>query len=78
VRAIVGTDRDGEFLLASDAVPLRVNLDPEIIPRNTADAEAAARSMAEVRRLQAGGTTVVFGHDEGQWQQLRKGFECYE
>lgn len=76
--ALIATDRNGEFLLAADAVPLRANLDQEIMPRNTADVEAAAKSMDEVRRLQSAGATVVFGHDDQQWSQMRKGADCYE
>jgi glyoxylase-like metal-dependent hydrolase (beta-lactamase superfamily II) len=76
--ALVGTERSGEFLLAADAVPLRANLDQGIMPRNTADPETASASMDEVRRLEARGVTVVFGHDDAQWQQLRKGGDGYE
>lgn len=76
--ALIATDRDGEFLLAADAVPLRVNLDQGILPRNTADPETAAASMDEVRRLSSRGVTVVFGHDDAQWQELRKGADYYE
>jgi glyoxylase-like metal-dependent hydrolase (beta-lactamase superfamily II) len=59
-------------------VPLRANLDQGIMPRNTADPETASASMDEVRRLEGRGVTVVFGHDETQWQQLRKGADSYE
>ena len=34
--------------------------------------------MAEVRRIEAGGATVLFGHDEAQWQTLRRGQEYYD
>lgn len=78
IGAMVGLDRSGGFLLASDAVPLRENLDREIVPRNTRSAEAALASWAEIRRIEAGGMTVICGHDDAQWQALRKGADAYD
>ena len=76
--ALVALDRSGEYLLASDAVALRHSLDTDSNPRVTWDHEQACRSMAEVRRIEAGGATVLFGHDEAQWQTLRRGQEYYD
>jgi N-acyl homoserine lactone hydrolase len=76
--ALVELNRDGSFLLASDAVPLRVNLEQEMNPRNTWDAEQSMASMQSVRRIQADGATVLFGHDDDQWRALRKGIDAYE
>lgn len=76
--ALVGLDRSGTFLLAADAAPLATNLEREIIPRNTMDADAATRSMDEIRRLQTKGATVLHGHDQEQWEQLKKGADAYE
>jgi glyoxylase-like metal-dependent hydrolase (beta-lactamase superfamily II) len=76
--ASVHLDRDGSFLLASDAVSLRENLDADTVPRNTWNAEALLRSFAEIRRIEKSGATVICGHDDGQWQTLRKGIDCYE
>lgn len=76
--ALVNLDRDGSFLLASDAVPLQANLAREINPRNTWDAEKSTRSMDEIRRIQATGAQVLYGHDDEQWQSLRKGLDAYE
>lgn len=76
--ALVSLDRDGQFLLASDSVSLRQNLDADTAPRNTWNVEAQLKSFAEVRRIEKSGATVVCGHDEGQWQSLRKGNEGYE
>ena len=76
--ALIGLDRSGSFLLASDAVPLKVNLEREIHPRNTWDVEQSARSMEEVRRLEAGGAQVLFGHDADQWNTLRTGRDAYD
>jgi N-acyl homoserine lactone hydrolase len=76
--AMVGLDRDGSFLLTADAVALRANLDQEMMPRNTWDPDAATQSLQEIRRIQASGATVLFGHDAQQWDELRKGAQFYE
>lgn len=76
--ALVTLDRDGSFLLAADAVALRVNLEREIIPRNTWNPDLATQSLQEIRRIEAGGATVLFGHDGLQWNELRKGTDAYE
>jgi hypothetical protein len=65
-------------LLASDAVPLRANLERDINPRNTWDAAQSTRSMAEIRRIEAGGVTILYGHDDEQWQSLKKGADFYD
>ena len=76
--AKVNLDSGGSFLLASDAVSLRQNLDADTVPRNTWNAEALLKSFAEIRRIEQSGATIVCGHDEAQWQGLRKGAEAYE
>ena len=60
------------------SVSLRSTLDTGIIPRNTWNAEALAKSLAEVKRIEARGATVLCGHDEAQWRTLRKGADGYE
>jgi len=76
--ASVNLDRDGSFLLVSDAVSLRANLDADTVPRNTWNAEALLKSFAEIRRVEKSGATIVCGHDDAQWKGLRKGAEAYE
>lgn len=76
--ALVELSRDGRFLMAADAVALRANLDEEIMPRNTWDADCATNSLIEIKRLQNTGATVIFGHDLAQWETLRKGQDAYE
>lgn len=76
--AAVHLDRDGSFLLASDAVSLRESLDTDTAPRNTWNADALHHSYGEIRRIEKSGTTVICGHDDEQWQSLRKGVEAYE
>lgn len=70
--------RDGAFLLTADAMPLAANLEREVLPRNTWNAEIATRSLEEVKRISASGTTIVYGHDAAQWASLRKGLDAYE
>ena len=65
--ALVALDRSGTFLLASDAVSLRASLDRDIVPRNTWNAELLLASLAEIRRIEQGGATVICGHDLEQW-----------
>jgi glyoxylase-like metal-dependent hydrolase (beta-lactamase superfamily II) len=76
--ALVELEKSGTFLLASDTVSLRSTLDTGIIPRNTWNAGALAKSLTEVRRLEARGATVLCGHDEAQWLMLRRGADAYE
>jgi N-acyl homoserine lactone hydrolase len=80
--ALVNLDRSGSFLLASDAVSLRAmlirDMTPESMPRNTWNVDQALASLAEIKRIQAGGATVICGHDDAQWSGLRKGSDAYE
>lgn len=76
--ALVELDRSGRFLLASDAVPLQYNLERDVHPKNTWDVEQSARSMDEVRKIAAGGATVLYGHDDAQWQSLQTGAAFYD
>jgi glyoxylase-like metal-dependent hydrolase (beta-lactamase superfamily II) len=76
--ALVALDNSGPFLLASDTVSLRVTLDTGIIPRNTWNGEALAKSLAEVARIKKSGATIICGHDAEQWDTLRKGADGYD
>jgi glyoxylase-like metal-dependent hydrolase (beta-lactamase superfamily II) len=76
--AAVHLDRDGPFLLVSDAVSLRESLDTDTAPRNTWDAHTLLKSYEVIRRIEKSGATVVCGHDDAQWQSLRKGAVAYE
>lgn len=76
--AAVALDRDGAFLLASDAVSVMASLDQDYAPRNTVDVPAQMRTLAEIRRLRDAGSTILCGHDDAQWTSLRKGAEFYE
>ena len=76
--AMVNLERDGLFLLTSDAVSLRHNLDTDTAPRNTWNAEALLKSFAEIRHIERAKATVICGHDDAQWQTLNKGRDAYE
>jgi N-acyl homoserine lactone hydrolase len=76
--ALVKLDRSGAFLLASDTVTLRSTLDTGVVPKNTWNADALLKSLAEVRHIEAGGTRILCGHDDAQWATLRKGADAYE
>jgi glyoxylase-like metal-dependent hydrolase (beta-lactamase superfamily II) len=76
--ALVALDRSGTFFLASDTVSLRTTPDTGVAPKNTWNAEALLRSLAEIRRIEARGVQILCGHDARQWVSLRKGVEAYE
>jgi N-acyl homoserine lactone hydrolase len=78
IGAMVNLDRDGAFLLASDAVSLRHNLDTDTAPRNTWNVEALLKSFAEIRHVERSNATVICGHDDAQWQTLKKAQDAYE
>lgn len=76
--ALVRLDHAGKFLLASDALNARANLADDFTPLNTLDPDQARQSYAEIRKIEAGGGTVLCGHDLDQWNALRKGPHAYE
>jgi hypothetical protein len=47
--------------------------DQGIVPRNTWNADALVKSLAEIRHIAAGSAAIVYGHDDRQWQTLRQG-----
>jgi len=75
--ALVGLDSSGEFLLTSDALSVRANLDEGTVPKSTWNADAFLKSLDEIRKLEAAGVTIVCGHDDAQWAGLRKGPDAY-
>jgi N-acyl homoserine lactone hydrolase len=78
IGAMTQLDRSGTFLLAGDTVSLRETLDTGVIPRNTWNAGALAKSLDEVRRIERTGTTIICSHDAQQWKTLRKGQDAYD
>jgi glyoxylase-like metal-dependent hydrolase (beta-lactamase superfamily II) len=78
IGALARLERSGTFLLAGDTVSLRETLDTGIIPRNTWNGEALAKSLQEIRKIESTGTTILCSHDAGQWITLRKGADAYD
>jgi N-acyl homoserine lactone hydrolase len=76
--ALVTLDQSGTFFLASDTVSLCTTLDTGVVPKNTWNADALLKSLAEIRRIEARGAQVLCGHDARQWASLRQGVEAYE
>ena len=68
----------GAYILASDAVAIRENFDLETIPKNTWNQYLLATSLAEIKRIEKSGATVVCGHDLAQWSALKTAEECYD
>lgn len=67
----------GAFVLASDAVSVRRNLDDRHAPKTSWDIDRARAALEEIARLERAGATVVCGHDEAQWRALRTGADYY-
>lgn len=78
IGALIRLDRDGKFLLASDALSIRTNLDRNIVPKNTHNPEQFLKSFEEIRRIEKDGATIICSHDESQWETLRKGMDAYD
>ncbi|HVV63740.1 MAG TPA: N-acyl homoserine lactonase family protein [Pseudolabrys sp.] len=78
ISALVALDRSGKFLLAADTVALKASIDRDILPRNIWNADALRKSLAEIKRLEKQGAAVLCGHDDAQWQTLRKGADAYD
>lgn len=77
IGATVNLDSGASFLLASDSVSLRQNLDENSAPRNTWNVDALLKSFDEIRKIEKSGATIICGHDDAQWQSLRKGADFY-
>jgi len=75
--AHVVLDKDGAFVLGSDAVAVRAHLDERRAPKNTWNTDLAVASIMEIAALQRDGATVLFGHDAEQWATLKTGAAFY-
>ncbi|MEI2514539.1 hypothetical protein V8941_16355, partial [Acinetobacter soli] len=61
--ALVKLDQSGEYLLASDSLSVRANLDQRVSPRNSLDVDQFLKSLDEIARLEASGVKIICGHD---------------
>jgi N-acyl homoserine lactone hydrolase len=76
--ARISLEQDGTFVLASDAAPLQINIDTGMAPKNTWNMDLASAALVRLKEMRDKGATVISGHDDRQWQTLRKGMESYE
>jgi len=76
--AVASLDRDGEFVIASDAAPVRESLDKRLAPTSSWNIDKTIAVVDELARMETKGATVIFGHDEAQWRTLKTGGEYYE
>ncbi|MET0295144.1 MAG: N-acyl homoserine lactonase family protein [Phenylobacterium sp.] len=76
--AVAALEKDGEFVIASDAVPVRAVLDKRYAPKNTWNAERAVAVLDEIARFEDKGATIILGHDDAQWKSLKTGEAFYE
>ena len=75
--AHVVLDRDGAFLLASDAAPLKHTLDTLTAPRNSWDVEQTLASLRAIADIARDGTRIIHGHDDEQLRGMRQGADGY-
>ncbi len=66
----------GGYLLASDAIAIKQNLD--VVPKNTWDRNLLAKSLTEIKRIAKTGVTIVYGHDLAQWSTFRTAQAYYD
>jgi glyoxylase-like metal-dependent hydrolase (beta-lactamase superfamily II) len=71
-------DRSGTFLLASDAAPVAASLAKRTVPKNTWDPRLYLASLDDIARHADDGATVLFGHDNAQWNSVRRGALYYD
>jgi glyoxylase-like metal-dependent hydrolase (beta-lactamase superfamily II) len=71
-------DRSGPFLLASDAAPVEASLRQRYAPGNTVDIARYLASLDIIADYERDDTTVLFGHDDAQWNMVRKGADGYD
>src|SRR5262249_13882812 len=78
IGAKVELDRSGCFILAADAAPVRQTLESDYSPTNSRAASLSYRSLADPLRFEKQGGKFLFGHDEAQWNTLKKGAVAYD
>jgi N-acyl homoserine lactone hydrolase len=79
---LVRLPNTGPVLLAIDAIPRAIQLDPDTRPIGPYDMDEAA-TRASTRKLvdlarREGVALIVHGHDAGQWRTLKKAPEYYD
>jgi glyoxylase-like metal-dependent hydrolase (beta-lactamase superfamily II) len=64
---LVRTDDGGELVLCGDACYLRRSLQALALPPHAFDRDAQLEVFERLRRLEAAGARLLFGHDPEQW-----------
>lgn len=77
IAALVALDDAGQFLLASDAVAVEANLADGYAPKNSWDLEKANIAIDDIRKIGERGAVIIYGHDDAQWNRLKRGAEFY-
>lgn len=70
--------RTGRVVLAGDVGDLWRNFAEEILPGESADDEAALRSLRRIRALVEGGATAFLTHDPDLLQRIRRAPDFYD
>lgn len=70
-------ERDGTFLIVSDAVSLKRNLERDEVPLNAWNADQLLASYDIIRTQENAGATIICGHDDAQWQRMNTGLHAY-
>jgi N-acyl homoserine lactone hydrolase len=70
---MVRAGKGAEFVMTADACYTRENMDRDVLPNVLWDPAEMSRSVETLRQLRdRKGMTVLYGHDAGQWQELRR------
>ncbi len=71
-------EKNGTYLIASDAVALERNLQHDEAPLNAWNSDQLRASYETVRAEQTRGSKIICGHDDNQWQRLSNGAQVYD
>jgi glyoxylase-like metal-dependent hydrolase (beta-lactamase superfamily II) len=70
---LVRAGKDTQLVLTADACYTLENMDRDVLPNVLWDPQEMSRSLARLRDLRdREGATVIYGHDAGQWEELRR------
>ena len=78
VARIAGLTRAKDMVMLGKRIPADQAKDWGLVTETAADADALMASLAEIRRIERAGATVVCGHDLAQWATLKRGAAAYD
>jgi N-acyl homoserine lactone hydrolase len=62
-----------QLLFTADACYTKEHMDRDVLPHSVWNAEAMSHSLTTLRNLRdKHGVTLFYGHDPGQWQEIRR------